>query len=318
LEEDMAEQADLAQWFGAHHGVVTRAWLQQHGVTDGQVRQMRESGRIVEAHRGVYRSSASPRTQNQRMAELVACTGGAISHTSAGQIWGFRKLNRYRDVHLSVTQAVQRRFEGDGLDDVVLHRSSTLPASDLVVRGDGLIITAPARTVFDLAAVIPEEDLESIIEQGLAMGRFSLTKLLGVEERLATSGRKGTKQLRRVLASRSLRQRPVDSDYELRLVRALEDNGLPAFERQMPLRLSGGELVHPDLAEPTRRFIVEVDHATWHVGEKVKMYDHWRDRQYHLLGWHSERVSDKDIDQRLPETVQELLAIYRSLPVVGA
>lgn len=314
----MTEETSLAAWFGSHHGVVTRAWLREHGVTDGQVRQMRESGRILEAHRGVYRSSSAPRTQYQRMVELVACTDGAVSHTSAGQIWGFRKLNRYRDIHLSVAQVVQRRFYGEGLDDVVLHRSSALPASDVVKRGDGIVLTSPVRTVVDLAAVISEEDLESIIEQGLAMGRFTLTKLLATQDRLALPGRKGAKQLRRVLAGRSLRQRPVDSDYELRLLRALQDEGMPTFERQMPLLLAGGELVHPDLADPTRRFIIEVDHATWHVGEKAKMYDHWRDRQYHLLGWHSERVSDKDIDHRLPETVQELLAIYRSLPAVGA
>jgi very-short-patch-repair endonuclease len=252
------------------------------------------------------------------MVELVACTDGAVSHTSAGQIWGFRKLNRYRDIHISVAQGVQRRFDGEGLDDVVLHRSSELPASDVVRRGDGIIVTSPARTVFDLAAVIPEEDLESIIEQGLAMGRFSLTKLLATRDRLSTPGRKGTKQLRRVLASRSLRQRPVDSDYELRLLRALQDNGMPTFERQMPLLLTGGELVHPDLAEPTRRFIIEVDHAEWHSRREASQYDRWRDRQYHLLGWHSERVSDRDIDERLPQTVHELYTIYRSLPAVGA
>ncbi len=314
----MADKAVLAAWFGAHHGVVTKAWLREHGVSDGQVRHMRETGRILEAHRGVYRSSSAPRTQYQRMAELVACTGGAVSHTSAGQIWGFRKLNRYRHIHLCVTQVVQRRFTGDGLDDVVLHRSSTLPASDVVIRGDGIVLTSPARTVFDLAAVIPAEDLESIIEQGLAMGRFSLTKLLATQERLATPGRKGAKQLRRVLASRSLRQRPVDSDYELRLLRALQDNGMPTFERQMPLRLAGGELVHPDLAEPSRRFIIEVDHTAWHSAREASQYDRWRDRQYHLLGWHSERVSERDIDERLPQTVHELYTIYRSLPAVGA
>ena len=76
----MAEDANLAAWFGAHHGVVTRAWLREHGVSDGQVRHMRESGRILEAHRGVYRSSSAPRTQYQRMVELVRVRT-AQSHT---------------------------------------------------------------------------------------------------------------------------------------------------------------------------------------------------------------------------------------------
>lgn len=40
--------------------------------------------------------------------------------------------------------------------------------------------------------------------------------------------------------------------------------------------------------------------------------------QYHLLGWHSERVTEEDIDRRLPQTVIERARIYHALPDISA
>ncbi len=308
----------LAVWLAGHHGVVTRRWLTQHQFTEGQIRGLRASGRLVEFHRGVYVATSAPRTQLQRMVALIEYSHGAISHASAGRLWGFRKLSRYHDIHVSVIKGARRRTEGSGLDHVVLHSTSDLPSADLVRRSDGIVYTSAARTVFDLSSMIPDDHLESIIEQGLAKGLFTRTKLLATQARLTRPGRDGAARFNAVLAQRPVTQRPVDSDHELRLVKALEEGGLPPLRRQMPLELVGGQLVHPDLAEPSRRFIIEVDHPAWHSGYEQSRYDRWRDRQYRLLGWHSQRVSDIDIDQRLATTVTDLIAIYQTLPFVSA
>lgn len=314
----MGNEDVLATCLASHHGVVTRQWLREHLFTDGHVRGLRESGRLVEVHRGVYVATSSGRTQLQRMVALVAYSNGAISHASAGQLWGFRKLSRHSDIHMSVLKGARRRTEGSGLNHVVLHSTSDLPSADLVRRSDGIVYTSAARTVFDLSSMIPADLLESIIEQGLAKGLFTRTKLLATQARLARPGRNGAARFNTVLAQRPVTQRPVDSDYELRLVKALERCGLPPIQRQMPLELAGGHLVHPDLAEPSRKFIIEVDHPAWHSSYEQSRYDRWRDRQYRLLGWHSQRVSDIDIDQHLATTVADLIAIYQTLPSVGA
>ncbi len=314
----MAKTELLAARLAAQHGVVSREWLQKCGFTTGEIRQMRESGRLVDAHRGVYLSSSAPRTQQQRMVDLVLYCDGVISHITAGQLWGLRKLSRYRDIHLSIMRGERRLPQGSGLDEVVLHATTDLPPTDIVRRADGIALTSAARTVFDLASMLSAEDLESIIEHGLSRALFTVPVLDAVQARLSKQGRAGAKRFESVLAARAPAQKPVDSDHELRLVTALEASGLPRLQRQMPLLLLGGELVHPDVAEPSRRFIVEVDHAEWHSRREASQYDRWRDRQYHLLGWHSERVSDRDIDERLPETVQELFRIYWALSSVGA
>jgi very-short-patch-repair endonuclease len=255
------------------------------------------------AHRGVCLSSGAPRTQQQRMAQLVLYCDGVISHVTAGQLWGLRKLSRYREIHLSIMRGDRRRSEGSGLDEVILHAITDVPSTDIVRRADGISLTSAARTVFDLASMVSSEDVESIIEHGPSRGLFRVPALLAAQARLSKQGRAGAKRVERVLAARAAAQKPVDSDHELRLVTALEASGLPRLQRQMPLRLLGGELVHPDVAEPSRRFIIEVDHAEWHSRREASQYDRWRDRQHHVLGWHSERVSDRDIDERLPETV---------------
>ena len=147
----MGNEDVLAAWLAAHHGVVTRQWLREHLFTDGHVRGLRESGRLVEVHRGVYVATSARRTQLQRMVALVTCSDGAISHASAGRLWGFRKLSRHHDIHVSVIKGARRRTEGSGLNHVVLHSTSELPAADVVRRSDGIVYTSAARTVFDLS-----------------------------------------------------------------------------------------------------------------------------------------------------------------------
>jgi very-short-patch-repair endonuclease len=298
----------LSTWLAAHHGVVSRTWLVASGYSPGRIRSLLESGRLVEVHRGVYQALSAARTHQQSMVGLVMMSGGVISHGSAGQLWGFRKLASIRLTHLTIP--VGRRLR---LANAVVHTSSDLSDRDIVRRADGIVVTSPPRTVFDLAGYVSAADLESIVEQGLDRRLFTFTTLHAAGARLAKSGRRGSLRFNAVLGDRSAGQRPVASDYELRLARALERIGLPRFERQFPLRLPTGDLIHPDLADPTRRFLVEVDHTAWHAGE-ANAYDRWRDRQVHLLGWHSERVSDRDIDRNLDQTVAELAQLYHGRP----
>ena len=188
---------------------------------------------------------------------------------------------------------------------------------DLVHRKDGVALTAVPRTVFDLSSRIRPKTLESIIEQCLDQRLCTFADLVEVDARLGRQGWQGSACFAEVLGSRDGKARPVASDYEMRFTQAWEAAGLPPLVRQMPLILPGGIEVHPDFAEPSRRFLVEVDHRTWHGGHQENMNDRWRDRQCHLLGWHTERVSDDDIDFRLRRTLAELARIYRALPLAA-
>lgn len=298
----------LVDWLSGHHGVVSREWLEDSRCTPAQIRGLLSSGQLLRAYRGVYVAAATPATLEQRLVGLVLVSGGVVSHATAGQLWGFRKLNRFQDHHLSIRH--RRRVDIAG---VVVHATTALTPADVVQQDDGIHLTSAARTVFDLAALLRRHELESVIEQGIDQQLFTLRDLCLMRDRLARSGRTGSAVFRQMLDSRPDDMRAIGSDYELRLVRAWQGAGLPRLERQVELQLPNGSIVHPDFLEPERRFIIEVDHATWHGGRQDNMYDRWRDRQYHLLGYHSERVSDIDINERLPQTIAELRQVYLTL-----
>ncbi len=66
----------------------------------------------------------------------------------------------------------------------------------MVRRRDGIALTAPPRTVFDAAAVVSPEDLESMIEQGIDRQMFIVATLVATSRRLARPGRAGSTEFR--------------------------------------------------------------------------------------------------------------------------
>ena len=309
--EEVMEHA-LATHLAVQHGIVSRTWLHENGFTAGRVRTLLGNGTLVEVYRGIYRSFSAPETEEQRVVGLGLRYGAVASHTTAGRIWGLRKLGADQTLEVSVP-----RGRCNPVGKVRVHACRSLEEQDLLRPSDGVAFTAVPRTVFDLAARLHPQTLESIIEQCLNRKLCSFSDLVEVDARLGRQGRQGSARFAEVLGSRDGKARPVASDYEMRFTQAWEASGLPPLVRQLLVVLPGGEEIHPDFAEPGRRFLVEVDHRTWHGGHQENMNDRWRDRQCHLLGWHTERVSDDDIDFRLPRTLAELARIYRSLPLAA-
>ncbi len=302
----------LADQLAAHHGVVSREWLMNHGFSAARIRTMLEHGVLIEVHRAVYRASCTPITELQQIVGLALRYDAVASHATAGRMAGLRKLGPNCGLEVSAPRSRRPDYS-----DARMYATRDLHGRDLLRRPDGVVLTRVPRTVFDLAARLRPHALESIIEQCLGQKLCTFADFVEVDDRLGRKGRQGSARFAEVLGSRDGKARPVASDYEMRFTRAWEAAGLPPLVRQMPLVLPGGEEIHPDFAEPSRRFLVEVDHRTWHGGHQENMYDRWRDRQCHLLGWHTERVSDDDIDLRLRRTLAELARIYRSLPLAA-
>jgi very-short-patch-repair endonuclease len=191
-----------------------------------------------------------------------------------------------------------------------VHRSAVLGASHVRTRKDGIRVTSPARTLFDLSGVIGNDRLESAIEHALRLGLVTVPDLWAVGRELACRGRVGSGRFVRMLHARPDHRNPVDSNLELVLERALVGAGLPKPERQFELRLRNGHKIHPDLAWPEIRLAIEVDHVEWHGGIVAIMNDHARDRQVALLGWSVERVTDGEIKTRLRSVVADLSQLH--------
>ena len=304
----------VMSWLSTHHGVITMADLLALGATIEQLRRLRRMGILVPYVPGVYRLAAAPRTTAQ--AAALACASSpdvVVSHVSAGRAWKLRRLGADDRLHVLISGAANRRIGG-----VVLHRCHRIDPVDVVERSDGIRLTSPPRTVFDLAAGLNDERLESIIEQVVHDELATIATLIATGKRLRQRGRRGSARFGRVLQSRPQWLKPLDSDLELLVERAIVAAGLPRPLRQHPTRLHTGELIHPDYFWPVERVVLEIDHVTWHGGKLDLTADKRRDRLLARLGIRSVRVTDIDARQRLPAVIDDLRVILERTGERGA
>ena len=89
----------------------------------------------------------------------------------------------------------------------------------------------------------------------------------------------------RWLEKTAARTRPSQSGLELDVLDAVRRAGLPEPERQHPLTLRNGEVIHVDLAWPRARLGVEPGHSWWHGGDLGQRSDQARDRACDEIGW---------------------------------
>jgi hypothetical protein len=297
----------IAAELRARNGVTTRRRLRDLGLTDSQVSGLIRRGRLESHGNGVLVSEAHAETFERRVAIACAITNGAATFPTAGVVWNFRKTLRVPELHLVVPW--DRRVSAP--TGVRIHRTRQLPDADLVRRRDGIVVVSPPRMAFDAARWLGADDLESLIEQGIDRGNFTVPTLWALAQRLCHQCRDGSALFARVLSAREAWRRPVRSDYELVLERALRERGFPPFVRGHPLEIASGVQIHPDLGLPDDGFYIEIDHLTWHGGRLENAYDKWRDRKVRLLGEHVERVSDIAIDRELDETVEDLWLLWQ-------
>ena len=295
----------VSAWLSSHHGVITLTRLHELGVTSRQIHRLVRTKVLIATSRGVYRLAGAPPTLEQAMA--LACAVGPdvmVSHISAGRVWGLRRLGGDQRLHVTIRGRAHRLVPG-----AVVHRCHRIDPVDVVERPDGIRVTSPPRTCFDLASTVTDDRLESIIEQVLHDGMATLPTLFSTGHRLRERGRKGSARYQRVLESRPAWLKPVDSGLELELEQALIAAGLPRPVRQHALRLPSGEDIHPDFYWPDLHEIVEVDHVTWHGGREASAYDKRRDRLVRRLGISTTRVTDSDIRDHLPSVVADIAAV---------
>jgi very-short-patch-repair endonuclease len=301
------DEAALAAELTARHGVTTTTRLARLGIARRTIDTLKHRGRLRLAAQGVLVSTTWPDTLEHRMAVACAATDGVVCFPTAGIVWQLRKTPRCADIYVAVPEG--RRI--DPLPGVVIKRTCLLAECDIVQRDDGIEVTTPPRTVFDAAWSLSDDDLESLIEDGLHRGYFIVPTLQALGRRMRSRGRPGSKRFREVLDGREPARRAVASDYELRLERALRKRGFSPLERQCRVELGDGNVIHPDLGLPAHGFYIEVDHRTWHDGRFESDYDCRRDLAVEALGHHVVRVSDLAIDLYLDATVEALWEIWQ-------
>jgi predicted transcriptional regulator of viral defense system len=107
-------------------------------------------------------------------AVLAGGDGAAASHLSAAQLWDL-PVSRGGPAHVTVARARQRRR------GIVFHRATLSPDELTSVRGIG--VTTIARTLLDLASVLPRHRLETVLREAEYRGLPDLVPVSALVKR---------------------------------------------------------------------------------------------------------------------------------------
>ena len=292
--------AKLAQLAASQHGVFSLLQLVGIGLTASGVRKRVAAGRLHRVHRAVYVLVPAQLLsfKGRYMAAVLTCgPGAALSHRSAADLLGLRATARAR---IDVTALSHRCVDG-----VDVHRSTTLLPSD-VTEVDGIPCTTIARTLLDLAGVVPMAQLERALNQAEAMNVLNLSTLLDQIARNGTTA--AAAKLRQALELYDPGQAPTDSDLEdefLTLIRAAD---VPAPERQVYIELDDGEEpIRADFVWRAQRLVLETDGRQFHATRRAFETDRRRDQRLTRAGWRVVRVTWRQLRDD-PASVVRLVA----------
>lgn len=270
----------MARLARGQDGVVARRQLRSMGFSNRAIDRRLERSQLHEVFRGVFVFGSRRISRKGRwMAAVLASGGGAVlSHRSAARFW---RLLPPAAEWVDVTRA-GRRVRRDG---IVSHRAD-LQDDEWLVE-DGIPVTSPFRSIFDLAAVVSKRELERAwheAEVRQLTDRVSLPILL---ERYP--GRRGTRTLRELLGS----DEPVGitrNEFEEAFLALIDAHGLPRPRMNADLSLRG-RFIEIDALWKRYRLAVELDSRGVHGTKKRFESDRQRDRILVAEGWKTMRVT---------------------------
>lgn len=180
---------------------------------------------------------------------------------------------------------------------LLVHRWALDPDESTVV--DGLRVTSPLRTAYDLARRLTLVEAVVAVDALSARSGFPPSHLLRLRNRHL--GLRGSRQVYRVV---QLAEPKADSAMETRLRLALVLRGLPPPKVQFPVPDERANVVAwLDLAYPARRLGIEYDGAE-HRSQQRAMRDLDRQARLTALGWRVLRFTASDVMNR-PEVIAE-------------
>jgi len=279
----------IASIAARQHGVVARRQLLAAGLSNAAVDHRLARKRLHAVHRGVYLvGHPVPPPLAKEMAATLACgEGAAVSHDSAAAIWGFRP-SVDGPIHITLPSHVCRTRPG-----ICLHRARYLEPEDVRHR-EGLPLTAPARTLIDIAAVLSAHELQRAYEEAQIQRLVRASELRSALRRIGR--RPGFAALRALLQS-DLKPALTRSKAERRLLELLRAADIaPSAVNE---RIGRHEV---DFLWRDQRLIVEVDGFAYHANRGAFERDRLRDAELQANDYRVMRVTWHQIDQR-PEAV---------------
>jgi len=290
------------------YGVVSRRQMEARGLTRTQLDRRLANGHLLPLHRGVYAVGHRIVPRNGRLlaAVLASGPGATLSHRSAAALWDLvREAPRRTDV--TTHRALRQR------ETIHLHRASLSP-DERMVR-DGIPVTTPARTLLDLAAVLPRDRLERAANEAEVQRVYDGRALARLLERYPHRG--GVPALRAVIADLALGARITDNEFEQRFLALLDASSLPRAEHNAWIG-AGGTRYRIDAVWRAQRLAVEVDGRATHMTARRFETDRRRDIDLQREGWCVARFTWRRLRDDPRSVVADIRALLQAPRAVGA
>jgi very-short-patch-repair endonuclease len=271
------------------HGVVTRAQLLRTGVTTHEIRHRLEAGSLLREHRGVYRvGHRAPSVEARSLAAVLACgTGARLSGAAAAHLLGVLKGPVPPP---EVTAPVRRRVPG------VRVRLGFVDPRDRATHR-GIPVTAVPRTLVDLAAELPLDDLARACHEAGVRYRTTPALVAAALARPAPNT-PGAAKLRQIFEGDA---RVTLSALERRFLDLLRERELPLPRTNRP---AGSH--HVDCRWPDRRLTVELDSYRFHHSRHAWEQDRRREREARARGDDLRRYTWADVFEEPAQMLAEL------------
>ena len=258
------------------HGVISARQLHSIGLGDNAITGRVKRGWLRRLHQGVYAVGALESALTAPAGAILATGGRAVlSHRTAAVIWGLLPARPDDPVEITLLNARSKGRQG-----VRVH-TGRLQTREIRTR-HGMQLTAPARTIRDLAQIAPDE-LDRAINEAQVLRLVTHRDL----QTLTTLPQSGVRALRHAVGDEPKMTR---SEAERRLRRLIAHAGLPA--PQSNVKVAGHEV---DLNWPGHDLVVEFDGWGSHSSRTAFERDRRKDVDLQLAGQRVFRVTDRHL-----------------------
>jgi very-short-patch-repair endonuclease len=185
---------------------------------------------------------------------------------------------------------------------IICHRASVADDEWEVV--EEIPVTAPFRTIFDLAALVEARELERAWHEALVRELTAKVSLPMLLERYPRH--RGTRRLRELLGSQAP-EGITRNDFEEAFLALVDASGLPRPRMNADLALRG-RFFEIDALWEAERVAVELDSRSVHGTPRKFESDRLRDRILVAEGWKTARVTWRALHREPDEVVRDLRA----------
>ena len=262
-----------------------------------------DSGHLVPLHRGVYAVGHARLTRNGHWmaAVLAAGPGALLSHRDAAALHSLRPPGNHRRTHVTTPARAA------STPKLQLHRTTTIDARRDATTVAGIPVIAVARTLVDLAGVVPHDLLAKALEEAERQRTLDVRAIEDVLRRTAHRHGRGHAAMRATLdrlavTTAQLTRSPLEDTF----LRLLAAHGLPRPSTNVWI----GDM-EVDACWPDCRVAAELDGGRAHMTRSAFVRDRERSNALQTRGWIALRFTHGQVVHEpgaVAQTVRDALA----------